>query len=214
MRKLGSTCSGLLIAVAVLLVSCGPKMTVTEETRSDDDTSQTQAPEFDPLNLPGDMEIVPEEYPREGDIVGRDALVVVDQPVSDSTSLIVVDVPDAIDSVNSQAYRVQLFVSKFYGEAKGARTVAEEIFDRPVFLDYEVPYYKVRVGNFDERDAAERYRQRVRSSGYENAWVVMVNVDVRSASPLYDPNLFEQLPDSLQQPLNDNAGEAIPETNE
>ncbi len=89
------------------------------------------------------------------------------------------------DSVNGQAYRIQLYTSKLYGEARHELRVAQEIFDRPVFLDYEVPYYKIRVGSFADRDKADEYLQRVKAAGYSTAWVVIVNVGVKEAAPLY-----------------------------
>ena len=95
-----------------------------------------------------------------------------------------------VDTINSQAFRVQLFTTKLYREAQEAVRTAEEIFDQSVYVDYEVPYFKVRVGSFADRDAAEDYQQRAKAAGYRNAWVVMVNVSIREATPLYD-NLGE-----------------------
>ena len=66
-----------------------------------------------------------------------------------------------------------------------------------MYVDYEVPNYKVRVGNFVDRNAAEDYQQRVRAAGYGNAWVVMVNIGIREVAPLYqeDTGLFLSVPE-------------------
>ena len=93
---------------------------------------------------------------------------------------------EQIDTLNNQAFRVQILTTKVYGEARTALRVAEEIFDRPVFMDYEVPYFKLRVGNFAEREIAENYQQRARAAGYTNAWVVVVTVAVEEPAPLYE----------------------------
>jgi hypothetical protein len=177
----------LVIALAALAGCSRPPARITEVEKG------TEAPPadprgFDPLELPRDRDIIPREHPRTGDIIGRQVIVEADAETgeTDSTDAGLVVPEPMIDSLNNQAYRVQLFTSRVYGEARKASRVAEEIFDQPVFVDYEVPNYKVRVGSFADRDAAERYQQQAKAAGYTNAWVVMVNVGVREVAPLYD----------------------------
>ncbi len=145
----------------------------------------------DPLDLPQDKMIVPEEYPQTGSVGG---VFVPSDPQAEDTLVAPVDVPEAVDTANAQTYRIQIYTGKLFGDAQRARLVAEEIFDRPCYLDYEVPYFKLRVGSFDDRDEAEEYQQRAKAAGYTNAWVVMVNVGVEELAPLYDTLL---VPDSL-----------------
>lgn len=141
---------------------------------------------FDPLELPSDTQLVPVQFPVSGDLHGEDQVIdIVDHPAGLFADGLTADRED-IDTVNSQAFRVQLFTSKLYGEARRALAVAEEIFDCPVRIDYEVPYYKVRVGGFADRDDAEDYRQRAKAAGYSEAWVVVTAVGVKSTEPLYD----------------------------
>lgn len=156
---------------------------------------------FDPLELPEDRQVVPELYPREGRITGHETLVStpVPQTPTETAGLPVEMPPAAVDSLNGQAYRVQLFTSKLYGEARDAVRVAEEIFDQPVYLDYEVPYFKVRVGSFAERDDAEGYQQKAKATGYTDAWVVMVSVDIKEAAPMYK-NLGPIIPGRQPEP--------------
>ena len=80
--------------------------------------------------------------------------------------------------------------------------VAEEIFDRPVYLDYEVPYFKIRVGSFFDRDQAEDYMMRARAAGYKEAWVVVTNVAVREAAPLYFDEPYPVFDDSLEKQIH------------
>lgn len=149
---------------------------------------------YDPLELPRDREVVPVKNPRSGSIRGNDALIDAEEDPSDSAYFVADNLPIGLDTVNNQVFRVQLFTSKTYGEARRAVVVAEEIFDQPVYLDYEVPYYKIRVGNFANRDDAEEYQPRVRTAGYGNAWVVVVNLGVTEASPAYDqPDEFQNV---------------------
>ena len=91
----------------------------------------------------------------------------------------------ASDSLGAQIFRVQLAMIDTYSDARHALAVAHEIFDQPVSLDYETPYYKLRVGEFSTRGEAELYQQRARGAGYNNAWVMVATVTPRQSEPLY-----------------------------
>jgi hypothetical protein len=175
--------AGLLIAI---VLGCGRPDGGPSEERAKSETGAVDPRGVDPLELASDREVIPAVQPRAGDITGRDALV---QRHSTESETDGTEVPHAVlqaDSVNSQAYRVQVHTGTLFSEARSEVAIAEEIFDQPVYLDYEVPYFKVRVGSFADRDAAEQYRQRAKGAGYANAWVVLVNVNVRGAAPLYE----------------------------
>ncbi len=198
MKIRSGICNIALTCLLVFLAGCQP---VKRETPQEEPT-RTPTPEadprgFDPLELPEDREVVPLEHPRPGEISGRKEFVDVQQMVSDTSYGQAADVLGTVDSLNNQAYRIQLFTAKAYGEANQARQVAEEIFDRPVFMDYEVPYFKVRVGSFADRDDAEEYLMRAKAAGYTDAWVVMVNVRVKEAAPLYDETVIPKVIDTV-----------------
>lgn len=85
-----------------------------------------------------------------------------------------------------RVYRIQLFTAKEYGPAIREKNVAIEVFDKPVTMDYEVPYYKIRVGNFATRDEAEEYLPAAREAGYKTAWVVRAYANVKTLEDVYD----------------------------
>ena len=187
----------ILMALGLaLFLACNRPAPAGEETPPPPDQTQIDGRGFDPLGLPQDRQIVPKAHPQVGAIEGRGALVDVVPEVRDSVQGPTVQIPASVDTLNGQAYRVQLFTSKVYGEARQEVAVAEEIFDRSVYLDYEVPYYKVRVGSFGSREKAEEYQQMAKTAGYRNAWVVMVNLGVKEAKPLYDevPDVYIEEP--------------------
>ncbi len=203
MRKEKNIYKLLIITVSLgLLMGCSPSDgRVVDERSTSDDRSGTTSRGFDPLELPRDKEVIPKVRPNNQSLIGRQEIVSEDTTavLEDSTLVIPQYFRESIDSLNSQAYRVQLETSKLYGEAKQAAMIAEEIFDRPVFIDYEVPYFKVRVGSFVSRDLAEAYRQKARGSGYSSAWVTMVTLNQKTASSLYeDQSGLEQMVDSLK----------------
>jgi hypothetical protein len=160
--------------------------TAEEPVRQETPTADERG--FDPLELPGDTKIVSKDNPQSGIITGQQGLISTDDGIIDADSgyVSLPDVPEEKDTLNSQAFRVQLLTSKAFGEARQAASVAEEIFDRPVYVDYEVPYFKLRVGSFGNRDDAELYKQKARAVGYSNAWVVAVTVNVQETTPLYE----------------------------
>lgn len=175
-----------VLACVLLLAGCQPAQKAEEEKGEAQKPAYTDAREYDPLELPRDREIIPEAYPRSGAISGGNMIVEAGLREDDSTYGQIKEIPQAIDTLNNQVYRVQLFTSQYYSEAKQTLVVAEEIFDQPVFVDYEVPYFKVRVGNFASRFDAENYLQKTREVGYTNALVVVVNLNVKESAPLYE----------------------------
>ncbi len=198
MKKSRSIYKLILVLFGLALIAgCLGKKEVSEEQPPAQEKPEIDNRGYDPLELPADRQIIPEEDPRGGVIQGKGALVsTVEQP-PDTSAEGTVDIPVDIDTLANQTYRVQLLTSKVYGEARRAETVAKEIFDRPVYLDYEVPYYKLRVGDFATREAAEDYQQKAKSAGYANAWVVLVIVDVKEARPMYEELPDEMMPDTI-----------------
>ena len=192
----------LILVVGILsltIVGCAKKLGTSGP--QPEQTGEPGDPRgFDPLELPRDREVIPQLHPRGGQIQGSQQFVVEDPNAGDSGGAIIPIEIEQVDTVYSQAFRVQLATTKVYGEARREVLVAEEIFDRPVHLDYEVPYYKVRVGSFRSRDAAEEYQQRARSAGYSNAWVVLVNIDIKEPPPLYPDFPIPQYLDSAKAP--------------
>jgi hypothetical protein len=127
------------------------------------------APAYDPLGLPQDTVNIPAQLSG----VDRSVEAVPGRPVSN-------------DTTQYQIYRVQLQTYEAYGDGRRGLQVAQEIFDQPAVLDYEVPYFKLRVGEFKTRAAAETYAQKTRTAGYPNALVVTAMLGVQQAPMLYD----------------------------
>ena len=196
MKKLVSICS-IIVLIFGFVPLCGCSRLQKPGDEKQVDESDERDRRFDPLELRQDLEVVPEKYPKAGEIRGEVETVASETPFDDTAYSRIVGLPDAIDTLNHQVYRVQLFTSKLYGEARRALRVAQEIFDRSVYLDYEVPYFKVRVGGFPNREDAEDYQQRAKAAGYPKAWVVMVTVDIEEPAPLYPEGTQPALQDSV-----------------
>lgn len=81
--------------------------------------------------------------------------------------------PD-VPSTQSTFYRIQLFTSKVMSEAVSVRDEAALDFDVEVRVDFETPYYKVRLGRFATPQEADATLKRARQLGYRGAWAVRV----------------------------------------
>lgn len=179
----------LLLAVLVT-AGCSGKAGPAEEVRQIETETPEQTARFNPFDLPQDREIIPRLHPKTApifsakspDIANADSLpVIADKPVIVERPLNL-----GIDKLNNQTFRIQIGATELFGDARREKEIAEEVFDQPVYLDYEVPYYKLRVGSFADRRSAEQYLRKAKMAGYKTAWVVTVRVTVKEIAPLYD----------------------------
>ncbi|MDZ7296167.1 MAG: SPOR domain-containing protein, partial [candidate division KSB1 bacterium] len=77
-------------------------------------------------------------------------------------------------------YRVQIVSTPFEEVAREVRKEALLKFEEPVYMVFDAPYYKVRVGDCISRFEAEELQQKAMEKGFGQAWVVRTLV---SASP-------------------------------
>jgi hypothetical protein len=84
---------------------------------------------------------------------------------------------DTSSEYPEDVYRVQLFAGQYYHRALEEKAIAEEVFDEPVRIDYNVPYYRVEVGNFTSHERAEKYLRLAKSRGYSKCWIISEPVD-------------------------------------
>lgn len=85
----------------------------------------------------------------------------------------------ALGGTKVPGYRVQIFASS---TNEGAERVASEArfkFTEQVYVEYEPPYYKVRVGDYKNRSDAEILREKAKSLGYPDAWIVQTEVNAQ-----------------------------------
>lgn len=92
------------------------------------------------------------------------------------------------EMIQMQGYRVQVFSSMERGQAEEQRqklvqwwqdNVQQDVeaSEVPVVIRYKQPYYRVRIGNFTSRSAAEQFLGRIESA-YSGAFVVPDQVQV------------------------------------
>jgi hypothetical protein len=94
------------------------------------------------------------------------------------------DGPGAIDTLGvipadqaSPVLRVQFYATTSLTEAEEMKRRAVESLSESVSIDFETPYYKLKIGPLKDEDTAERLVVRLRAMGYESAWIVRERAD-------------------------------------
>ena len=76
----------------------------------------------------------------------------------------------------TSGFRVQIFSSSTRRSAENVQMEARiQLSREDVFIDFESPYFKVRVGNFQTRNEAGVSLEEVKRKGYETAFIVQTN---------------------------------------
>ena len=74
-------------------------------------------------------------------------------------------------------YRVQIFSASNRGAAEKSAKDARAILERDdVYIAFEPPYFKVHVGDFDTKDAADKFVQTARKQGYDTPFPVKTEI--------------------------------------
>jgi hypothetical protein len=192
MKTIADSCNlikkpAVILAVLAILAGCRGTIKPPSEEKAGLTRSQRWN-KYDPIGLTEDSRIIPAEYARTP-VFGT-------AYISDSVRSNVSSDSAAAEPDSHICYRIQLFTSKTYGPAARELKIAREIFDKEIYLDYEVPYYKVRAGDFARLQEAEQYLPAAIEAGYETAWVVKVVVDVEQSDEFYDT----EEPASIESP--------------
>ncbi len=69
-------------------------------------------------------------------------------------------------------FRVQLLITSEIDQATSIKNEVTPIVKDGVYLIFEAPYYKVRVGDCQTRTTANQLMKTIVNLGYKNAWVV------------------------------------------
>lgn len=69
-------------------------------------------------------------------------------------------------------YRVQICATSDEEKARAIKRKAMLRFDERVYMVYDTPYYKVRVGDCRTRMEAEELKKKAIQKGFHDAWIV------------------------------------------
>ena len=106
--------------------------------------------------------------------------IIINNALDDSTSFDVVLTKDSIQLI-SEGYRVQILATRYFEYADSlAISISNKITDS-VYVEFETPNYKVRVGDFINKDSAELLQQELLKMGYKSAWILRSRITAQKA---------------------------------
>ena len=71
-----------------------------------------------------------------------------------------------------KGYRVQVMISENQEDLIEVKDSLEKLIQEKIYIQFELPNYKLRVGNFSSRKKAELYRNKIARLGYRSSWVI------------------------------------------
>ena len=71
-----------------------------------------------------------------------------------------------------KGYRVQVMISENQEDLIDVKDSLEKLIQEKIYIQFELPNYKLRVGNFSSRKKAELYRNKIARLGYRSSWVI------------------------------------------
>ena len=75
-----------------------------------------------------------------------------------------------------EGFRVQVFATQDRNRADELQDELKIKFNENIYIIFEAPNYKLRVGDFLDRDDAELMRMKLVSSDFPSAWIVRTKI--------------------------------------
>ena len=110
--------------------------------------------------------------------------VIINNVLDDSTSFEFVLSLDSVQSV-SEGYRVQVLATRYFERADSLAVIMKNTVSDSVYVDFEAPNYKVRVGDFIDRESAESLQQGLVQMGYNSAWILRTRINSQASRIKY-----------------------------
>ena len=76
-----------------------------------------------------------------------------------------------------EGFRVQILATNQLSKAEQLQKDLSSILNQKIYIVFEAPNYKVRVGNFIDRNKAEKFRQNIIKKGYQSSWIIRTRIE-------------------------------------
>ena len=106
--------------------------------------------------------------------------VIINNVLDDSTSFKFLPSLDSVKS-ESEGYRVQVLATRYFERADSLAVIMKNTVSDSVYVDFEAPNYKVRIGDFIDRDSAESLQQELVQMGYNSAWILRARINSQAS---------------------------------
>ena len=86
---------------------------------------------------------------------------------------------NSIDSTQFiiEGFRVQILATEELAKAEQLQKDLSNILNQNIYIVFEAPNYKVRVGNFIDRNKAEVFRKNILNKGYTSSWIIRTRIE-------------------------------------
>ena len=106
--------------------------------------------------------------------------IIINNTLDDSTSFDIILKADSTKYI-SEGFRVQILATRYFEYADSlAISISSKVNDS-VYVEFETPNYKVRVGDFINRDSAELLQKELLKMGYKTAWILRTRITAQRA---------------------------------
>ena len=92
--------------------------------------------------------------------------------------LLIIDSIKQLELKINEGYRIQIFESAVSSIARAEAKRFQNILGDSVYIDFEAPLYKLRIGNFIERKKAERAIESIKRLGAKDSWIVRTKINL------------------------------------
>jgi len=160
--------SGILISLSLSLLNCGSSKEVVKKDQQQTSPVSRYDESFDPLTL-NDDDLV----------IAADSV----QTSPGTTETGTIQLPQSLTLDETEGFRVQIIATNNIGTASLTEQEASARFGPlgfKVYLVFEAPLYKIRVGDCVERNAAEELRDKAKEFGYNNAFIVKTKINTEN----------------------------------
>jgi len=88
---------------------------------------------------------------------------------------------DSIKQLKSkviEGFRIQIFESMVSSIARAEAKRFQNILGDTVYIDFETPLYKLRIGNYIDRKKAEKAISAIERLGAKDTWIIRTKIDM------------------------------------
>ena len=78
----------------------------------------------------------------------------------------------------SEGFRIQIYESTVASIARAEAKRFQNILGDTVYIDFETPLYKLRIGNFIDRKSAEKTINAISRLGAKDSWIIRTKIDM------------------------------------
>ena len=110
--------------------------------------------------------------------------VIINNVLDDSTSFEFLLSLDSVQFI-SEGYRVQVLATRYFERADSLAVIMKNTVSDSVYVDFEAPNYKVRIGDFIDRNSAESLQQDLVQMGYNSAWILRTRINSQDSGINY-----------------------------